>query len=292
MKKKILVLLVLLVTTISVNAQAVCRRIFREEHTTWTFPGRELKALVSIPAGEGPFPVIMAIHGGGFTGGSSGRFDSSMHQHFLDLEIAFVSVEYRLVIDGGAHPTAIRDCLHNLYWLKDHAIDLKINPERVAVLGSSAGAYLAMMVGLTCNLPDYQPDFGPYQGKKTIIQAVISNAAMYDWMSIKQGDPYIKGFRDDKRASPVNLAAGTKTKAFLLIGGEEDINWSPSKPAAEIHQNLKNAGVHSELYLRVETAHEGLYEMDREYVEWAIETIVDGYRVGNTTNAPGWHCTV
>ncbi|MEA3461449.1 MAG: alpha/beta hydrolase, partial [Bacteroidota bacterium] len=249
------------------------KRVFMEEHTTWSFPGRELKALISVPPGPGPFPVVMAIHGGAFNGGNCHRFSPGMHQHFLDMEIAFISVEYRLLKDGGKHPVAIRDCLHNVYWIKDHALDFHMDPERLTVMGSSAGAYLAMMVGLTCNDTLYQPGYGPYQNRTTSIQAVISHAAMYDWKAIEEGESYIGEYRDDMSASSVYLSAGTTTKAFLLLGGEDDVDWSPALSARTMQKRLKKTGSHSELYLREETDHVGLYKMEKEFVRWAFEKI-------------------
>ena len=254
-------------------SQEECKQLFMEEHTTWTFPGRELKALISVPPGPGPFPIVMAIHGGAFNGGNCHRFDPGMHRHFLDKEIAFISVEYRLLKDGGKHPVAIRDCLHNIYWIKDHALDFHIDPERLTVMGSSAGAYLAMMVGLTCNDTLYQPDYGPYQNRTTSVQAVISHAAMYDWKAIEKGEAYIGKYRDDMSASPVYLSAGTTTKAFLLLGGEDDVDWSPAESARTMQRRLKRAGSHSELHLRKETDHVGLYKMENEFVRWAFEKI-------------------
>ncbi|MFC2098522.1 alpha/beta hydrolase [Bacteroidota bacterium] len=273
MKKHTIILFMGLLTCSIGYSQEECRRVFREEHTTWSFPGRELKALVSIPPGDGPFPVVMAIHGGGFNQGNRSWFDSIMHQHFIDLEIAFICVEYRLVKDGGKHPEAIRDCMHNLHWIKDNALDLKIDPSRIAVMGSSAGSYLAMMVGLTCHDTLYQADYGPYQGKSSSVNAIISSAAMYDWSAIKNGDLYIKGFREDMKASPVYLAPFNKTRAYLLLGGDNDLEWSPSKSAATMQRRLTNAGVHSELYLMEETDHPALYKMEDKYVKWAFEKI-------------------
>ena len=273
MRKYAFLILISLLTCSIGKSQEEYRRIFREEHSTWSFPGRELKALVSIPAGDGPFPVVMAIHGGGFTKGNRFRFDSSMHQHFIDLEIAFICVEYRLVKDGGKHPEAIRDCMHNLHWIKERAMDFKIDPSRVAVMGSSAGSYLSMMVGLTCHDTLYQADYGPYQGKTTSVNAVISSAAMYDWSAIEKGDLYINGFRENMKASPVYLAPFNQTKAYLLLGGDNDKDWSPPKSAATVQRRLSNAGVHSELHLMEKTDHPSLYRMDNRYVIWAFEKI-------------------
>jgi acetyl esterase/lipase len=273
MRKIAFIVLLSLLIFSSGKSQEECRRIFQEDHSTWSFPGKELKALVSIPAGEGPFPVVMAIHGGGFTEGNRNRFDSSMHQHFIDLEIAFISVEYRLVKDGGIHPEAIRDCMHNLHWIKDHALDLKIDPSRIAVMGSSAGSYLAMMVGLTCHDTLYQADYGPYQGKTSSVNAVISSAAMYEWTAIKNGKPYIKDFRDDMKSSPVYMAPFNKTKAYLLLGGDNDMDWSPPKSAATMQRRLSSSGVHSELHLKEGTEHSSLSRMDSSYVIWAFERI-------------------
>ena len=56
---------------------------FMQQVSLWNHSNKVLRALVTVPDEEGYFPVIVAIHGGGFTSGDRKRFDSSFHNHFL-----------------------------------------------------------------------------------------------------------------------------------------------------------------------------------------------------------------
>ena len=258
--------------------------LFRHEVDTKT-EGTVLKAVINVPEGYGPFPVIILIHGGAFLNGDRYKYGNSLYFHYLNKGIATIAVEYRLVGEGGTHPTPIRDCLHNLHWLRDHAKEYRFDIRRVGLQGSSAGSYLAMMMGLTGDSIDFQPDFGLYQGLTAGVRAVISSAAMYDWTAIIEGDPYIGDSRDDPEASPVNRAYEGSCQAYMLVGGEDDNSWSPPEAARAMHDSLVAAGRHCELYLKENTNHPTFYGARGDYEIWALERIdpfLDIYLTGDT----------
>lgn len=246
------------------------------EVDTYIHDTKTLKALISVPEGEGPFPVIMLIHGGAFIGGNRARFDTSLFGHYLKQGIAVMSAEYRLVSEGGQHPEAIKDCMHNLHWLFDHAAEYRCDTSRVVLQGSSAGSYLAMMLALSSERNDFQPDFGPYQDRKVRVKAVISSAAMYDWTAISAGSDYIGTFREDLNASPVNLAHSVNCQHFLLLGGDSDTNWSPPGSARLMQANLEAAGNTCELHLKTNQTHPALYDDFKEFSKWALP-IIDAF---------------
>ena len=246
------------------------------EVDTYIHDTKTLKALISVPGGEGPFPVIMLIHGGGFNGGNRTRYDKSLVDHYLEQGIAVMSVEYRLVPEGGKHPEAIRDCMHNLHWLTDHAAEYRFDTSRIVLQGSSAGSYLAMMLALTSERNEFQPDFGPYQNRKVRVKAAISSAAMYNWTAITKGSEHIGTYRDSLKASPVNLARSGNCRHFLLLGGDSDTNWSPPGSARLMQSNLEAAGKSCELHLRTNQTHPALYDDFKEFSKWALP-IIDAF---------------
>lgn len=250
------------------------------EVDTYIHDTKTMKALISVPEGEGPFPVIMLIHGGAFNNGNRAHFDKTLFEHYLEQGIAVMSVEYRLVKEGGKHPEAIKDCMHNLHWLIDHAEKYRFDSSRVVIQGSSAGSYLAMMLALTSERNIFQPDFGPYQDRKARVKAVISSAAMYDWTVINNGSKYIGTYRENLTASPVNLAQSGTCQHFLLLGGDSDTNWSPPSSAKLMQTNLEAAGNTCELHLKTNQTHPALYDDFKEFSKWAlpiIDTFLDEY---------------
>ena len=89
-----------------------------------------------------PMPAVIWIHGGGWRGGSKfpSRVDSLAKYGFF-----CVSIDYRL--SGEAQfPAAVEDAKCAVRWLRAHAAEYNIDPERIGVWGSSAGGHLSLMV--------------------------------------------------------------------------------------------------------------------------------------------------
>lgn len=99
------------------------------------------------PAGEGPFPVLVFFHGGGWVRGSIEAYDGLCRRLTNDAECLVVSVEYRRAPEHP-FPAGFEDCYAATEWAATHAADLNGDPDRVAVGGDSAGGNLAAAVTL------------------------------------------------------------------------------------------------------------------------------------------------
>lgn len=95
----------------------------------------------------GPRPVVVNFHGGGFALGSARQCDWTCSTIADDLDAVVVSVDYRL---APAHrfPAAVEDCYDALVWTVAHADELGGDPERIGVMGDSAGGNLAAVVAI------------------------------------------------------------------------------------------------------------------------------------------------
>lgn len=108
----------------------------------------ELKLDIIRPAtGDGPFPAVVCIHGGAWRGGKRGDMHSIMRSLASRGYIA-VSPQYRLC-PKEIFPAQVHDVKEAMRWVRSHAAEQKIDPERIAALGASAGAHLALMLGVT-----------------------------------------------------------------------------------------------------------------------------------------------
>ena len=96
--------------------------------------------------GEGPLPVVVFFHGGGFFKGDKGRYQLASALSALDLGYAVASVNYRMLPEHPL-PAAFEDAEHALSYLSEHATELGVDPGRMAVWGESAGATLAVWAG-------------------------------------------------------------------------------------------------------------------------------------------------
>ena len=100
------------------------------------------------PAGKGPHPAMIVIHGGGWTGGAKATMVANWVVRYLEKGFVVANVEYRLAAVATA-PAAVEDALKAANFFFDNAKKYGVDPKRVAVTGSSAGGHLALMVGMT-----------------------------------------------------------------------------------------------------------------------------------------------
>jgi acetyl esterase/lipase len=121
-----------------------------EERTVAGAPGGpEVTLLIGRPADAGPdagLPVLYHLHGGGMVAGSRRHLAPDVLTWTRSLRTVTVSVEYRLAPEHP-HPAPLEDCYAGLVWTARHAADLGGDPDRLVVVGASAGGGLA--AGLT-----------------------------------------------------------------------------------------------------------------------------------------------
>jgi acetyl esterase len=110
--------------------------------------GFELPARLFAPASANPLPVLLYLHGGGFTVGSVATHEP-LCRHLAHLaHCAVVSVDYRLAPEWP-FPTAVHDAWDSLAWLRDNAAALRLDGSRIAVGGDSAGGTLAAVTAIS-----------------------------------------------------------------------------------------------------------------------------------------------
>ncbi|MFV0540302.1 MAG: alpha/beta hydrolase fold domain-containing protein [Aestuariibaculum sp.] len=102
------------------------------------------------------YPAVLLIHGGGWLVGSKEN-ERVMAQHLALNDYVGISVAYRLGFETK-YPAAVNDLKDAVVWVKKHAKKYHVNPQKIAVLGASAGAQLATLIGVTPNLALYEPD--------------------------------------------------------------------------------------------------------------------------------------
>jgi acetyl esterase/lipase len=101
--------------------------------------------------GEGPFPLFIHIHGGGFAVGDKRDGHVKKLLDAIQKGYAFASINYRLS-DEAIFPAAVLDCRNAIRFLKDNAKKYHIIPDRIATIGGSAGGNLSAMLAM--NIPN------------------------------------------------------------------------------------------------------------------------------------------
>lgn len=95
----------------------------------------------------GKRPAILYVHGGGFVGGTAAGDTAQLHALADALDCVIVSVEYRLAPETP-FPGPLEDCYAGLRWLYRNAAALGVDPQRIAIMGESAGGGLAAMLAI------------------------------------------------------------------------------------------------------------------------------------------------
>jgi len=194
-----------------------------------------------LPRGTGAAtPLVIQIHGGGFSDGNKSDGDLAADvQPLLDAGYAVASINYRL--SGEApFPAGLQDAKAAVRWLRAHAAEHGLDPNRFAAWGSSAGGYLATMLGVTGSqanevLDDAQLGNG---GVHSTVQAVVSlygpaDFATMDTQLAGSGcDPSVR--THDAASSPESIWLGAPVQSSPLKDASNPIAWLPSVPAGSL----------------------------------------------------------
>ncbi len=128
--------------------------------------------------GTGPFPIIVFFHGGGWQAG-----DKSHGHHwirmFANSGYVGVTVGYRFA-PAFRWPSQVQDAKAAVRYLRANAKELNIDPDRIGVMGESAGGYLALMVGVTDPTDGLEGDGGSPEFSSRV-QAVVSYFSASDF---------------------------------------------------------------------------------------------------------------
>lgn len=116
-----------------------------EEMTYLQHGDEEMRLQLYLPEADGPFPLMVDVHGGAWTRGDmtdcAGRATVLAESGF-----AVAAVNFR---DGGhGYPTSVVDINYAVRWLKAYAREFDIDPNRVGICGQSSGGHLAMLTAM------------------------------------------------------------------------------------------------------------------------------------------------
>jgi acetyl esterase/lipase len=219
------------------------------------------------PAGSGPFPAVVMIHGGGWEGRSRADMDGIARQ-VAEHGYVVLNMSYRFA-PRWHFPAQLQDVQQAVLWLRTHAPDLKVLENRIGTWGYSAGAHLAALAGVT----------GPNDkwfvaGAR--VQAVVAGGTPVDIRYYKNGSltngltgvPYEQNPNLWREASPVALVTADDPP-FFLYHGTFDFTVGKNN-ARTMYDALSAAGVPTELYLLYGLEHLSTFWVDSP-VERGIE---------------------
>jgi acetyl esterase/lipase len=225
----------------------------------------DLKLDLARPAqGNGPFPALVFICGGGWSESARKDFYPEIMQAASNGYVA-ISVDYRVtsVIEKGKvkypFPAQIYDVKSAVRWLRANAEKYSIDSNHIGAVGFSAGGTLALMLGLTDPSDGLEGKSGNMQYSSKV-QAVVNQAGPTDLARLSSGYTYdlLGGTPEQipeqyKKASPVTYVR-SDSPPILTIEGENDLS-VPLSQAELLDVKMKQAGAFHMLVIRKNRGH-------------------------------------
>lgn len=227
-----------------------------------THDGQDLKGTLYRPAGEGPFPAVVALHGGGW------RQASPVVYQYLGPWLAergfvlFAPVYRSAKVGEPSYPKAVQDVRAAVQFVKGERGLTRADPERVALMGESAGGHLAALVALAGEEEIFRahPPGARHANVSTSVKAAIPIYGVYDLVAqwrhdlvTRLGEQNIvqlflgtnpsQNRRIAFDASPLSYCIERLAKpAFLVAWGTRDDIVHPATQAEPFVEALKQAG--------------------------------------------------
>ncbi|HEX4131264.1 MAG TPA: alpha/beta hydrolase fold domain-containing protein [Pirellulales bacterium] len=204
---------------------------------------------------EQPRPAILYIHGGGWNAGDKAQHLSLLLPYAATGQYVCASANYRLA-SQAPWPAQLHDCKAALRWLRAHARDLNIDPQRIGAIGGSAGGHLVSMLALTGDDPALE-GFSGWQGRSTQVACAVDLCGPTNLVTFAQGkrrngvpiEPMISlllggpvAEREDvgRQASPINHVASGAPPILIAHGTNDGV--VPLAQSLDFYTALKKAG--------------------------------------------------
>ncbi|HLX94414.1 MAG TPA: alpha/beta hydrolase [Verrucomicrobiae bacterium] len=213
--------------------------------------GETLRLDANVPDGAGPFPVVIAIHGGGWCAGDkSGKGDFAPVLKLLTTnQFTWFSINYRLG-PTNRWPACFEDVQTAVRWVKAHASDYKGDPNQIALLGYSAGGHLVCLTAALARADTQVQAVVGLAPPTDLLADAENRGGVGKWSSMRNllgrdlmNDETVELLR---QMSPINhLQPGLPP--FLLMQGDSDKTVLPPF-TRNFAAKLKENGVPCELY--------------------------------------------
>jgi acetyl esterase/lipase len=219
--------------------------------------GSALLANLAYPDGPALKPAILSVHGGRWRAGNRADASSINVAEWAAAGYVAMSIDYRLV-GGSPAPAPYLDLLCAIRWLHAHAEEYRIDPERIYLIGQSAGGQMVSLAG-TLGEGTF-PRVGGWEKARTDVRAVISVAATYELNSLSWGDlwtPVGGNVEDARRAASPITHVGPTTRPMLVIHSDDDKS-VPVQQAVDMAAALAAAGVRHRFVHHTDRGHMGI----------------------------------
>ena len=275
-------LLIVLTMTSSLRAQAPAQvpdTVIVEKGIEYANPDdQHLQLNLARPkTGDGPFPAIVCIHGGGFRAGKRESYDGLIVR-LAEQGYVAITVTYRLA-PKYQFPAAVHDTKAAVRWVRANAAKYKIDPSRIGTTGGSAGGHLAQFLGVTAGVKEFEGD-GGNPAESSAVACVVNVYGPSDFtksygksvdaaevLPLFLGDNLEKARKLHLKASPLYWVTPVAAPT-LCIHGTLD-KYVAHEQAVWLVDKMNAAGAEAEL-LTLEGAGHGFKGKDAETADKAL----------------------
>ncbi len=253
---------------------------FTREDVEFSKPdGESLTLDAWVPEGKGPFPTVIVVHGGGWERGDKRTFVPPLFEPLRNSGFTWFTINYRLA-PKHPFPACADDVFQAIEWVKDHSREYKVNVNRIALMGESAGGHLVAYAGA--------------RGKgKTSVAAVVDFYGPHDLLKREKERGLSKTLQQLLHLEVLDAAAERKLAdaspinyvhkgmpPFLFIHGTKDAA-VPYEQSPMMCEKMKAVGARCEVYT-VEGAPHGIGGWEKnpkwqgykiKMFEWLRETL-------------------
>lgn len=200
------------------------------------------------PAGGKPAPIVINIHGGGWNHGT--KESQTGFNTFFKNGFAVANIEYRLTGQATA-PAAVEDTRCALIYVIKHVKEWNIDPNKIVIMGGSAGGHLALMGGLLGN--DHRFDTQCIDAPEVKVAAIIDKYGItdvWDWaygpnITSKSATRWLGDRANDEKfarsLSPISYITKNSPPTFVVHGDADPT--VPYQQSVALHRKLEEAGV-------------------------------------------------
>ncbi len=203
--------------------------------------------------GSDTLPLVVWVHGGAWMAGSK---ENCPIVNFLEYGFIVASINYRLS-QHAIFPAQLEDCKAAIRFLRANANQYNIDPNRIGVMGASAGGHLVALLGTTGDVNDF--DKGPNLSVSSKVQAVCDYFGPTDFTKMSDfesemdhdapdspeskllGGPVQDNHEACKKANPITYIS-KNDPPFLICHGDKDMT-VPHNQSVLLNEALKKAGV-------------------------------------------------